>query len=611
MALALLADKQRLQLATRHGSGAAGDWTTTPSKTSSEPTIDDYVSPQNRDTASLFRPPAPPANFVGRDAERRQIQAAVQEGSVTTVGLFGREGVGKTALALVLVNQLTGIFPDGQIYIDLQGAAQPLAAPATMGQVIHHYDPLVHVPEDESAIQAAYRRVLIGRRVLLLLDNAANEAQLNLLAPPAGCLMLVTAGEQLRQPGLRALSLAGLPPEEAKQLLLNIAPRIRQHVDKLAGLCWQIPLALQLVGSALAAREDLDPGDYALRLMTEQFRQAQSGEVDALQAALTLSCQLLTPRQRRLWHQLGVFPVDFDQRAAAAVWALDVYAAEHELGELLRLSLVTFDPKLRRYRLHDRVRREARSGLKVSDRPGAQRWHAVYYVDVLAQADKFYAKGGAAMVRGLRLFDLERNNILAGQAWAAEHAQDDKAIAKLTSEYAAGGAHILALRQPLARQMAWYENAVQAARWLGDRKAEGGHLANLGSVCRHLGQPGRAIEYCEQYLRITREINDRPGEGVALEKLGLANAELGNTLRAAKYYEQSLGIARETSNRSDEARTSWNLGLAYEELGDLSAAIVAMQVCVDFERKIGHPNAELDAAEVETLRARLERHSRH
>ena len=53
------------------------------------------------------------------------------------------------------------------------------------------------------------------------------------------------------------------------------------------------------------------------------------------------------------------------------------------------------------------------------------------------------------------------------------------------------------------------------------------------------------------------------------------------------------------------------MGLAYEELGDLSAAIVAMQVCVDFERKIGHPNAELDAAEVETLRARLERHSRH
>jgi tetratricopeptide (TPR) repeat protein len=80
---------------------------------------------------------------------------------------------------------------------------------------------------------------------------------------------------------------------------------------------------------------------------------------------------------------------------------------------------------------------------------------------------------------------------------------------------------------------------------------------------------------------------------------------MGNIRRAIAYYEQHLELARELGERRDEARTSWNLGLAFEELGDLTAAIAAMQICLDFERAVGHPDADSDAATIERLRARL------
>jgi hypothetical protein len=80
---------------------------------------------------------------------------------------------------------------------------------------------------------------------------------------------------------------------------------------------------------------------------------------------------------------------------------------------------------------------------------------------------------------------------------------------------------------------------------------------------------------------------------------------LGETHKAIEFYEQRLAIAREIGDRRGEALGSWNLGLAYEKTGKLSKAVEAMLICVDFEREIGHPDAEKDAAEVEELRQRL------
>jgi len=151
----------------------------------------------------------------------------------------------------------------------------------------------------------------------------------------------------------------------------------------------------------------------------------------------------------------------------------------------------------------------------------------------------------------------------------------------------------------------YYEQSLAIARDLGDRRREGAVLGNLGSAYAALGDAKKAIKYYEQSLAIAREIGDRRNEGNWLGNLGLAYADLGDAKKAIEYYEQARAIAREIGDRRGEALSSWSLGLAYEKAGDLERAAEMMQVCVDYERKIGHPDAEKDAARLEAIRAKL------
>ncbi len=100
-------------------------------------------------------------------------------------------------------------------------------------------------------------------------------------------------------------------------------------------------------------------------------------------------------------------------------------------------------------------------------------------------------------------------------------------------------------------------------------------------------------------------IGDRWEEGDILSNLGAAYVAIGDVHNAVKFYEQALAIKRKMGDRRGEVLASWNLGLAYEKQGDLKKAIAAMQIYVDYERDIGHPDAEQDAALIEQLRARL------
>lgn len=562
----------------------------------------DHEQRQGPVVALPHQAPLPPTNFVGRADTLRDIHALVLEQAPTVLGLRGGPGVGKTTLAAMLAQQFAALYPDAQLYIDLQAAAQPLAYSTVMGQVIQAFKPLARLPTDEAALQAAYRQVLHGRRALLIFDNIGSGAEVSQLVPPAGCLMVVIAGERLSLRGLRAFSLAGLPVTEAKRLLLSLAPDTGDQADRLVGLCGQNPLALHLVGSALSAHKNLAPLDYADRLERERSRQPAVSESEA---AAALSYSLLPADLRRMWRFLAVFPADFDRHAAGAVWGVNNPAAAKALDLLRRLGLVASPNDARRYRLHDVLRRMALARQETGERQDTRQRHAEYFVNVIGAADQYFRQGGERLQRGLRLFDQERSNVLTGQTWAAAGLDKDDASARLANAYGLAGANVLAARLPLQGQLAWFETASRAARRLGDRKAEISHLSKLGSVYRHLSDPRRAAKYYDQCLRLSRELTDRHQEGVALDKLGLAWADMGYPRRAAEFYKQSLLIARELGNRADEARTSWNLGLAYKELDDLPAAISAMQVCVDYERGTRHPNAEADAAELDWLRARL------
>jgi len=540
--------------------------------------------------SSLHQLPSPPADFTDREEDLAALRSALAKGGTGAIfGLRGMGGIGKTTLALKLAEELEPLYPDAQFYLDLQGVMKPLTSAQAMAHVIRAYQPDARLPEAQAELAGLYRSVLHGKRTLLLMDNAASREQVEPLIPPAGSLLLVTSRFHFALPGLVSRDLDELPLDDARALLLKIAPRIGSEADHLAQLCGRLPLALRLAGSALAERPDLSPTDYARRLKEGKER---FGPVDA---SLTISYELLKEDQRRLWRMLAVFPGTFTALAAATLWELEIDPAYEALGDLVRNSLVEWDEKDTRYRLYNLARDFAGRLLTEMEREVARRRHAEAFLELLRQANSLYEQGGESVSRGLRLFDAEWDNIQAGFAWASERAKEDDTAARICDEYPNAGAYVLELRLHPREQIRWRELALAAARRRGNRRGEGAHLGNLGFAYAALGETRRAIEYHEQALSIDSEIGDRRGEGQDLGNLGNAYAALGETRRAIEYYEQQRAIVREIGDRRGEGNALSNLGITYQALSETRRAIETYEQALAIAREIGDRRGEGNA----------------
>jgi tetratricopeptide (TPR) repeat protein len=540
---------------------------------------------------SLFQLPPPPGDFTGREGELRELREAIEHGGVHISGLQGQGGVGKTALALKLAAELASRFPDAQIFLDLKGATEkPLTAAEGLAFVLHSFHPEAKLPEGENELCSLFRSVLNGKRVLLLMDNARDAKQVQPLIPLKGSALLVTSRMAFTLPGLKQKKLDTLPPEDAMRLLLAIAPRIGNAADAIAKACGYLALALRLAATAIAEHADIDPADYARRLADESRRLKLlpgAASDPSMEASIGLSYNLLSAEMQTRWRMLGVFPDSFDTRAAAAVWETGDDAARGALSDLVRFSILDWDEATHRYRLHDLMRDFARGKLTEAERDATAERHSRHYADVLGATDALYLKGGESILPGLALFDLERGNIEAGQAWAAAHAEKNREAAQLCSSYPDRGAYVLGLRQHPRDSIRWLESAVAAARTLTNRRAEEAHLGNLGTAYYSWGEYHRAVEYCEQQLEIAREIGHRQGEGNALGSLGNAYQSLGERRRAIEYYEQAIAIHRAIGDRRGEGTVLGNLGNAYDGLGEYTRAIEHYEQSLAIGREIG------------------------
>ncbi len=500
--------------------------------------------------------PAPKPDFTGRRDELAELKAHLRQNGqrgVAIAGAQGMGGVGKTELAVKLADELREDYPDAQIFLDLRGVGEfPVTPAQALEYAIRSLDPAMvgRLPEAIPELQSLYRSLLDGKRALLVWDNARDAAQVEPLIPPAGSAMIVTSRLHFTLPGLVARNLEALPEDDARQLLQRIAGRLTDaQAGALAKLCGRLPLALRLVGSALAERPNIKPEKYAEQLADEGKRLA------LVDASLSLSFALLDETQRRLWPRLAVFPATFDDAAAGAVWRLGTRAssapnadkANEALAELIRYSLVDYDAQSDRYELHDLARLFADSRMEEQERHATQASHAQHFRGVLAEADNLYLAGGEQIKAGLALFDRERANIEAGMAWAASRMEADRQAAELCVNYVGplGVNLALNLRQHPRERIRWLETQLAAARRLQRRSMEGNALGNLGLAYADLGEARKAIEFYEQALIIDREIGDRRGEGTDLWNTALALDGLGERGRAVECAEAALKICEE------------------------------------------------------------------
>ncbi len=551
------------------------------------------LGPESREPPILPQQiPQPPADFKGRDDDIHDLLNRFDRGATIT-GLRGMGGVGKTALALVLADRLKDRFPNGRLYLEMQGTSKnPLMPEDAMAHIIRSYLGLdIRLPSDMNGLSGLYRSVLFRKKALILLDNAADRAQVEPLLPPAGSALLITSRNKFALAGLEELDLNVLPLEDAKKFLLSICERIGEHAEELADLCGCLPIALRNAASVLREKPNMGVAGYIKRLAESRVR------LDKVEASFNQSYQLLAPEMQKLWSLLSVFPADFDLFGAAAVWEMECDATEDALGELVKWSLMDVLASATgeggRYKLHDLARDFARSRLDSKVTAVAAQRHAEYYYKVLSVTNQIFKQGKENFLAGLKIFDQEKANIMAGQSWAETNMDGNfPAAVELCKSYPNAGAYVLDLRLSPREKIPWLNAGLQASRQSRDRVIEGNHLGNLGNAYSHLGEPKKAIEYYEQALKISREIGDRQGEGTGLGNLGNAYSDLGEPRKAIEYYEQALKIFREIGDRRGEGTGLGNLGNAYSDLGEPKRAIDYYDQELKISREIGDRQGE-------------------
>ncbi|WP_437637570.1 TIR domain-containing protein [Sorangium sp. So ce854] len=295
------------------------------------------------------------ADLVGREEDIAEILQGLGRGGTM---LVGPAGIGKTALALRLAEELAPHYPDAALYIDLEGASTtPLDPAVAMVRVLEELIPGFERPLLTAALKAAYRAALGSRRALLVLDNARDSAQLERLVPDTTTsLFLVTSTRPFSLPGLSERRLGALAPDDARALVRALAPRVSESAAaELAAQCGHVPLALCVAAGALAADESLAPADYLARL------RAAPRVLGPAAAPLGASVDLLPRSLQEAWCQLGTVPGDFDLAAAARVLGVTPSAASEHLRALARRSLVAWDDATGLGRMHDSARAHARA----------------------------------------------------------------------------------------------------------------------------------------------------------------------------------------------------------------------------------------------------------
>ncbi|MGW4994218.1 AfsR/SARP family transcriptional regulator [Streptomyces mirabilis] len=337
-----------------------------------------------------YQLPATVSDFTGRASLIQELTEVLlsDEGSAISVSaLTGLGGIGKTTLAVHIAHQVRSRFPDGQLYVDLQGAGPRAAEPdAVLDYFLRALDvPSSAIPNSLEERAALYRATLEGRRILILLDNARTAAQVRPLLPGTGgsAVLITSRTRMVDLAGAHLVDLDVMSPDEALRLFTRIVGEERLAAEREAALdlvaaCGFLPLAIRVVASRLAARRTWTVAVLAAKLADERRRldELQAGDL-AVKATFELGYGQLEPEQARAFRLLGLADgPDISLAAAAAVLDLPEEDAEDLLESLVNTSLLE-SAAPGRYRYHDLVRLYARACAERDEHPVEERERAL------------------------------------------------------------------------------------------------------------------------------------------------------------------------------------------------------------------------------------------
>jgi DNA-binding SARP family transcriptional activator len=577
--------------------------------------------------------PADVADFTGREDQIKHLcdllasgGTEADPGAVRIALVAGAGGLGKTSLAVHAAHRVRGSFSDGQLYVDLLGATpHPLPAADVLARFLRDLGvDGREIPVDEDERAARYRTILAGRRMLIVLDNAGDAAQVRSLLPgSASCAVLVTTRSRMADlASTRLVDLNVLDDDEALTLFTKVVGDERAAAEpeataELLLACAGLPLAIRICAARLATRsgwtiqamtnrlrdtrrrlDELRVGDLAVRAsfqvsFTTLPVSARPGGVDPADAFRMLG----------LWHGPSI-----SSAAAAALFGTTEDLASDALEILVDARLLeSTSPD--RYKFHDLLRvyaseratadlaeqaRDATIGrllewyMRAADAAATAVSPHRYNMPLDPGEEGQSPLSFSSVEDAVRWYDSERVNVVTA-----------------TRQASASRMHEIAWRLPAplfsmfnrrgnwADCIATHRIALESARQMGNRQGEAWVLNNLGQALgfSHMSE---GIGYLEQALAIRRNIGDRIGEAQAANNLSDAYVVLGRTDEALDLLRRAVDLDREVGYRYGEGVALNNLAEAFLDLDRPGEAIDCLVQArrtfaeIDFQHGVGY-----------------------
>ena len=578
----------------------------------------------------MFQLPPDIDDFTGRDDDLRDLQDTLgasdeRAAAVVVSAIAGRAGVGKTALATRVAHRLRPSFPDGQLYVNLRGTeVQRLKPTDVLGDFLLELGvSRAAIPERLEQRAARYRAQLVHRRVLVVLDNAAEEAQVRPLLPGTpGSAALITSRARLEELELtRSIVLDVLDHDQAVELLANVVGPDRVAAEPTAvrtivELCGYLPLAIRIAGAKLAASWRMPLAMLAERLAGEHGRLAELRLRDLeVRASFALNYQNLNEEQRHIFRLLGLLrSPDFSGWVAAALLDSELSDGETLIARLVEAQVLEVAHKTStgnvRYRFHDLLRVFARERLWAEEPSEAQEaalHRALHsYLGLARHAARLLDPGGLGKLRDLpwpaaRLADVVDQIASDPAAWfegermslisTVEQASDDD-LQELTWELARSLAYFFKLRTHWSDWQHTQRLALRAARRARDRLATASAFQSLGDAYIQLGRFNKAAAQFEQALTLSDALGDRRGAAWAHVGLSDAERERGSADAAADHCEQARLLFQELDDHHGEGWALEGLALLHRIQGRYDEAVSCFEQGLHFMREVGDRRGE-------------------
>jgi DNA-binding SARP family transcriptional activator len=590
--------------------------------------------------------PGDVAVFAGRATHLSHLDDLLsrseREGRTLVATIAGIPGSGKTTLAVHWAHRVADRFPDGQLYLNLRGfdASGEVLDPADA--VLRFLEALgvsaANIPAEADARSALYRSLLADRRMLIVLDNARDEAQvLPLLPGSTRCCVIVTGRAQLAglaaRHGAHLLQLDVFDAGESRDLLIGRIGTTRvqdepEAAERIIEHCAGLPLSLTMVAARAAVQADFALSSLAAELersedVLDAFESPDS-TID-LRTVFSWSYLRLSPEAARLFRLLGLhWGPAFTAEAAASLAGVPLRAVTRLIRELCRMQLVA-EHAPGRFELHDLLGAYAAELTAALDTPDARRRAVRRLIDHYLHT-AFDAS---------RLFNPHRDPIRPAtadpEAVFAPLADDGAATAWMSAEQTA---LLTAVRRASEHgldvhcwQLAWtlhdhlrrrrlhhdqaaaWHTALEAANRLGDTAVQTRAHRQLAQALARTGRLEEARDHLDSALSKGKELNDPIDQAHTLQVSGLIWVSQEDFAEAIDCNLRALDAYRAAGHLSGQANTLNSIGWVHSRAGDNRAALEYCEQALELMRAIDHRPGQ--AATLDSLGLANHRLGRH